>query len=237
MWHPRLVPAGAAGSGAALFPCPLSRVPGRGGARVPRAWHQPGGSGGTAFWAALLSIHPSIHPRGQFNLSRTEGCPMPTGAVGLHDGLRSFPLTLENGVQSSINAPSCPPLPLTAPTPLILRLSWPSPQERDGKPTGNATAGRRSHPGPGAACQSGTNPHELRPYRPKTAGELSQHGPLLPLRRLTRGKLRSSRMPWRKWELYPPLAWGDACTVLPRLFFFFFCYDFFWCAIDLCSPR
>lgn len=188
----------------------------------------------TAFWAALLSIHPSIHPRVRYNLSRTEGCAVPAGAVGLHDGLRSFPLTLENGVQSSINASSCPPLPLTAPTPLIPRLSWPSPQERDGKPTGNATAGRRSHPGPGAACQSGTNPHELRPCRPRTAGELSQRGPLLPLRRLTGGKLRSSRMPRRKWELYPPLAWGDARALLPRLrpmyrslffgFFFFFSF-------------
>lgn len=66
------------------------------------------------------------------------------------------------------------------------------------------------------ASQAQTPP-ELRPHRHKTAGELSQRAPLSPLRRLTWGKPRSSRMLRRKWELYPLLAQGDARVVLPRL--------------------
>lgn len=166
---------------------------------------------------------------------------MPAGAAGLRDGLHSFPPALENRAQSGINASSCPPaVPLSAPAPLILRFSWTGPRDRDGKPAGSGTAGRRSHPGLGTACQSGTNPPELRPRRHKTAGELSQRAPLSPLRHLTWGKPRSSRMLRRKWELYPLLARGDACVVLPRLrpaYRSFMIFIFFWCAVDLCSPR
>lgn len=111
-----------------------------------------------SYLAVCPSLHPSIPPsEGPIQSQAGSGTSGASRSGGAPRWAPFIPTALENGVQSGINAPSCPP-PLTAPAPLIPRLSWTSPWDGDGKPEGSATAGRRSHPGPGAACQSGTNP-------------------------------------------------------------------------------
>lgn len=80
--HPRQVPAGAVGSRAALPPCPLGRVPG-GCQRVSRAWHQPGGSGGTLVWC-----HSPRDPRPPLSDGRK---PMLMGGAGTGTPGRSAP--------------------------------------------------------------------------------------------------------------------------------------------------